>query len=343
MPNLMSRNTNVLVTVPFEEKILNNLRAVSSLLEINVCKARAVDDISTEIWRQANVLYSGGIIPTLEQAPNLKWIQFHFAGLDSLSNAPILQQAGVIVTTLSGAHAPQMGEYIIMMLLSLGHKLPDMLALKDKPDWPRDRFERFLPLELRGSTVGIVGYGSVGREVARLLQPFGITVLATKWNAMQPEDFGYTQEGLGDPGGAFPHRIYPFQALKSMVSECDFLIVAVPLTSETNGLIGADELNAMKPSAYLVDVSRGGVIDHIALIRALKDKRIAGAALDVFPEEPLPQNSPLWKFSNVILSPHISGITPHYDSRAAALFAENLRRYLAGEPLFNQFDLERGY
>jgi phosphoglycerate dehydrogenase-like enzyme len=120
-------------------------------------------------------------------------------------------------------------------------------------------------------------------------------------------------------------------------------VVAVPLTPETNGLIGAEELSVMKPGSYLVDVSRGGVVDHITLIRAIKDKKIAGAALDVFPEEPLPENSPLWKFPNVIISPHISGNSPHYNQRAVALFAENLRRYLAGETPYNQYDVERGY
>ena len=329
--------------MPFEEKLIDALRAVSSHLEINVVKARTADDISADIWRQTNILYSGGIVPKLEQAPNLKWIQFHFAGIDRLVNTPILQQAGVIVTTLSGAHAPQMGEYVVMMLLALGHKLPGLMAIKSKFEWPQDRFERFRPMELRGSTVGIIGYGSIGREVARLLQPFGVTVLATKGNAMQPNDTGYTQEGLGDPNGDLPHRIYPFQALKSMISDCDFLVVAVPLTPDTRGLIGAEELGVMKPHTYLVDVSRGGVIDHIALIRALKDKKIAGAALDVFPEEPLPPNSPLWKFPNVIISPHISGNTPHYDQRAMTLFIENMRRYLAGEALHNQFEVERGY
>jgi phosphoglycerate dehydrogenase-like enzyme len=196
---------------------------------------------------------------------------------------------------------------------------------------------------LHGSTVGIVGYGSIGREVARLLQPFNATILAAKWNAMRIKDSGYHQPGLGDPDGEFPHRIYPFQALKAMLAECDFVVIAVPLTPDTQSLIGAEELAAMKSTAFIVDVSRGGVIDHIALIRALKDKKIAGAALDVFPEEPLPQDSPLWKFPNTILSPHISGNSPHYHQRAVALFAENLSRYLAGEPLYNQLDVTRGY
>jgi len=339
----MNRNINVLVTIPFPDRLKNILSAVSSRLEITVRKARSADDIPVELWRQTDVLYSGGILPAPEQAPNLRWIQFHFAGIDHQVNSPILQQPGIIATTLSGAHAPQMGEYVLMMMLALGHKLPDMLALKDKPDWPRDRFQRFLPTELRGCTVGIVGYGSIGREVTRLLQPFGVTVLAAKRNAMQPQDSGYTLEGLGDPAGDLPRRIYPFQALKSMIAECDFLVVAVPLTPETNGLIGVEELEAMKPGTFLIDVSRGSVIDHIALIRALKDKKIAGAALDVFPEEPLPKDSPLWKFPNVILSPHIAGLSPDYDQRAVALFAENLRRFLSGEPLHNQVDIVRHY
>ncbi len=339
----MNRNINVLVNVPFPDKLLNMLGAVSSRLQITVRKVRSSDDIPTDLWRQTDVLYTGGILPTPEQAPNLKWIQFHSAGIDRHINAPILQQPGVVATTLSGAHAPQMGEYVLMMMLALGHKLPDMLALKGKADWPRDRHQRLLPTELRSQTVGIVGYGSIGREVTRLLQPFGVTVLAAKWNAMQPQDTGYIQEGFGDPAGDFPRRIYPFQALKSMIAECDFLVIAVPLTPETDGLIGADELAVMKPSVFLIDVSRGCVIDHIALIRALKDKKIAGAALDVFPEEPLSKDSPLWKFPNVIISPHMAGVSPHYDQRAVALFTENLRRFLAGETLHNQVEVERRY
>jgi phosphoglycerate dehydrogenase-like enzyme len=160
---------------------------------------------------------------------------------------------------------------------------------------------------------------------------------------MQPEDTGYTQEGMGDPEGNLPRRIYPFQALKSMIRECDFLVVTVPLTPETRGLIGAEELARMKDTAYLVDISRGGVVDHNSLIQSLKEGGIAGAALDVFPEEPLPEDSPLWKLPNVIISPHIAGVSPHYDQRAIDLFAENLQRYLNGEPLLNRVDLERGY
>ena len=339
----MNKNFNVLITVPLPDKLRNMLDAVSSRLEITYRKARSEDDIPSEIWRQTDVLYTSEVLPTPKQAPNLKWIQFHYAGIDRHIDAPILQQPGVIATTLSGAHAPQMGEYALMMMLALGHHLPEILNLKEKGAWPRDRSQQFLPSELNGRTVGIVGYGSIGREVARLLQPFGVTVLAAKRDAMHPQDTGYIQEGFGDPDGDIPRRIYPFQALKSMIAECDFLIITVPLTPKTDGLIGSKELDAMKPESFLIDVSRGCVVDHSALIRTLKDKKIAGAALDVFPEEPLPKDSPLWKFPNVIISPHIAGISPHYDQRAVALFTENLRRFLADELLHNQIEIERRY
>lgn len=128
-----------------------------------------------------------------------------------------------------------------------------------------------------------------------------------------------------------------------MAKECDFLIVTVPLTEQTENSIGEEVLSAMKPGAFLIDVSRGGVVDLQALVQAIKEQKLAGAALDVFVTEPLPADSPLWKLPNVIISPHVAGISPHYDDRAVELFAENLGRYLAGQPLFNLYSAERGY
>ena len=181
------------------------------------------------------------------------------------------------------------------MMLTLSHKVPALLAYQKKAEWAKDRFERFTPFELRGKTVGIIGYGSIGRQVARLLQPFGVKVLATKRDAMRPTDSGYTPEELGDPNGDLVHRLYPAPALRSMVKECDFIIVTVPLTPQTVNLIDEELLSALRPGAFLIDVSRGGVINHPALINALKTGKLAGAALDVFPEEPLPNSSPLWQ------------------------------------------------
>ena len=160
---------------------------------------------------------------------------------------------------------------------------------------------------------------------------------------MHPADTGYTPEGLGDPTGDLVQRLYPPQALRSMLKLCDFVVVCTPLTADTRNSIGAEELASMKPGAYLVAVSRGGIIDHNALLPLLRDQKIGGAALDVFPNEPLPADSPLWKLPNVILTPHISGNTVHYNERAMALFVENLQRYLNNLPLYNLIDLERGY
>lgn len=339
----MTTPIDVLITLPFPEELLRELEEISPRLNITVYKANKPEEVPVEAWGKTEILYTSNVLPAPEQAPKLRWVQFHWAGLESVLDKPILQQPEVTATSLSGAAAPQVAEFVLAMILALGHRLADMMSHQQKASWPKDRWKRFSPLELRGSTVGIVGYGSIGRELARLLQPFGVTVLATKRDAMRPQDDGYLPEGLGDPGGDLVHRLYPPQALRSMLKECDFVVVAVPLSKDTKGLISQEELSAMQPSAFLVDVSRGGIVDQDALAAALREHRIAGAALDVFPEEPLPADHPLWKFSNVIITPHIAGISPHYDQRAIDLFAENLRRYLDGRPLLNLVDMSRGY
>jgi phosphoglycerate dehydrogenase-like enzyme len=339
----MSEPINVLITVPFPEKLISKLNGVSSRLRISVSKAKKPEEISDEEWGRAEVLYTSRILPTPQQAPNLRWIQFHFAGIDHAVDAPILEKEDLVATTLSGASATQMAEYVVMMLLALGHRLPEMINSQKNAEWPKDRWERFSPQELRESKVGIVGYGSIGRQVARLLAPSGVQVLASKRDAMHPEDNGYTPEGQGDPQGDFVRRLYPPQALKSMIKACDFVVVTIPLTEETRGMISAEAFNAFKSTAFLIDVSRGGVVDHAALVEALKEKKLAGAALDVFPEEPLPAESPLWKMPNVLITPHIAGNTIFYDERAVELFAENLDRYLSGLPLYNRYRPNVGY
>jgi phosphoglycerate dehydrogenase-like enzyme len=339
----MNQPVEVLITVPFEEEQMNTLRGVSPRLKLTVVKARKPEDVPDEVWKKTEVLYTDGVLPDEGQAPNLRWVQFHWAGIDHAADHPLLENPEISTTTLSGAAASKIAEYALMMLLSLGHRLPAMVEAQRKAEWPNDRWERFCPKELSDSTVGIVGYGSIGRQIAKLLYSFGATVLATKRNPMRPQDSGYMPEGQGDPEGDLVYRLYPSEALKSMFKECDFVVVTVPLTRENEKLIGANELTALKPSAYLVDVSRGGVIDPDALLSALKDKRIAGAALDVHHEEPLPSDNPFWKLPNVIITPHISGFTPYYNDRATALFSENLHRYLAEMPLYNRYDPEKGY
>jgi phosphoglycerate dehydrogenase-like enzyme len=339
----MADPIEVLITLSFSEELLNQLRGVSPRIKISAVRARKTEDVPADLWKKVEVLYTAKILPQPDQAERLRWIQFHYAGIDHVAEHPILNQQDLIATTLSGAAASQVAEYAVMMLLGLGHRLPELFNYQKRAEWPADRWERFMPVELRGSTIGIIGYGSIGRQIANLLQPFGAVVLATKRDPMHPKDRGYIPEGQGDPGGDLVHRLYPPQAVRSMLKECDFVVVTVPLTRETQDMIGPEELSALQPTAFLVDVSRGGVVNSSALFNALRDKKLAGAALDVHSEEPLPSDSPFWKLPNVILTPHISGNTAHYDQRAVDLFIENLQRYLAGQELFNEFNRQEGY
>jgi phosphoglycerate dehydrogenase-like enzyme len=339
----MANPIEVLITLPFSDEMLSPLRLLSPRLRITSLKARKIEEIPEETWNDVEVLYTNRILPLPEMAPRLRWIQFHWAGIDHVADAPVLKMEGVQVTTLSGVATSQMAEYAVMMLLALGHRLPDLIANQRRGEWPADRWERFSPVEMRGSKVGIVGYGSIGRQVARLLHEFGATILATKRDAMQPKDTGYSRDGMGDPDGDLVDRLYPPQALRSMLREADFVIVTVPLTPDTHNLIGAEELEAMPPNSFLINISRGGIVEPNALLQALREHKIAGAALDVFAEEPLPPDHPLWKLPNVLITPHISGNTSHYDENALAFFIENMQRYLTGAPLHNLYDPRSGY
>lgn len=339
----MSEQIEILVTVSLKEELVEELQQVSERLSIIIHPARQEEEVPAEVWEKTDILYTVSALPEIEQAPNLKWVQFYLAGIDRTIDAPILQQEGIQATTMSGANAPQTAEYALTMMLALGHNLSDFFSHQSRNEWMSGKGSRYKPGELTGSTVGIVGYGSIGRQVARLVQGFGANVLATKRDLKRPEDSGYTPDGMGDPEGDLFTRLYPPEALKSMFRESDFVVITVPLTPETKGMIGVEQLAALKPSAFLVDVSRGGIIDHTALIEALSENQFAGAALDVFPEEPLPADSLLWTMPNVILTPHIAGFSEKYDQRANALFAENLRRFLEEEPLLNKVSFDKGY
>jgi phosphoglycerate dehydrogenase-like enzyme len=333
---------NVLITLPYPEPMLARLQAVSPKIAFHVHPARTPEELPEELLPQIEILYTIDTLPSPESIPNLSWIQFHFAGIDHIRNNPLLRSK-VRVTTMSGAAMPQMAEFALMSILALGRRLPLMMIDKASKLWAEDRLKRFRPQDLRGSTVGIVGYGSVGREIARLCRAFGAKVLATKRDLKNLEDTGFAPEGLGDPNADLVDRMYPPQALRTMVPECDFLVITVPLTRDTRGLVGEEVLASLKADAFLIDISRGGVVDHGALITALNDGRLAGAALDVYPLEPLPEKSPLWEIPNVIISPHVAGASSHYYEQATELFAANLQRYIEGQTLLNLYDPKLGY
>jgi phosphoglycerate dehydrogenase-like enzyme len=335
---------NVLITFDFPPELIDKLQNVSTHLSITCRKTEQPEEIA-DLIPELDVLYTWhrDILPQPGEAPRLRWVQLHSAGLDHIANHPLLTSGDVTFTTASGIHAIQIAEYVFTQLLAFSHHIPRMFEDKANHLWTKGRWDRYVPDELYGKTLGIVGYGQIGRRTAQIAKTFGMRILAIKRNVRQLAVDGYSLPGIGDPEGDIPDRIYPPLALKSFLKECDHVVLTAPFTADTRHLINAEALEAMQPHAVLVNVARGQLIDEQALIEALKEGKIAGAALDVFEEEPLPSDSPLWELPNVIISPHIAGFTPRYDERATDLFAENLRRFISGEPLLNAVDLTRGY
>jgi phosphoglycerate dehydrogenase-like enzyme len=338
----MAEKHNLLISVPLEEKHVAILRKRFPSLNINIFSNFQEEPVPEEIWAKTEILYTHRLLPDAEQAQNLRWIQFHNAGINKYIAHPLFEKKDLIVSTLSGANAPQTAEHALTLLLALSHNVPTMLADQSRNKWSASRLKRYQPHELYGSTVGIVGYGSVGQHLARLLHSFNATVLASKRDLLKLEDSGY-HVPYPEEDTEYVARLYPGPAMRSMFKDCDFVVICLPLTKDTRNMISSNQLAALKADAYLVDVSRGGVLDHEALIDALKNEHFAGAALDVFPEEPLPADNPLWDMPNVLISPHVAGFSPHYLDRAIELFIVNLERYLAAEEVLNIFDRERSY
>jgi len=335
---------NVLTTLRFSDELLDQLRAVSPRLQVVQETCHNSQEVSAALAQHPSteVLYTFHVpSDALEVAPGLRWIQLHTAGADHLLQHAIMHTE-VLVTTASGIHATPITEHVFAAILAHRRQVPLWLRCQQERKWPKGRWCLYATPELRGSTLGIVGYGSIGREVGRIGQAFGMRVLALRRSAERAEQ-GYSVPGTGDPEGAVPERFYRPEALHQMLSECDYVVVALPSTPETYHAIGEAELGAMKPNAFLVNIARGAIVDEGALIRALQEGWIAGAGLDVFEQEPLPDDSPLWEMENVLLSPHIAGFSPRYDGRAVALFAQNLSRYLTSRPLLNLVDKSRGY
>ncbi len=335
----------VLVTQRFNEGQIERLRAVSPELEI-VRKAVREEwdamDTGKLFQGDEEILYAFMPPRDLSLTPNLKWVQLHSAGINQLVGHPILS-SNIQITTSSGIHAVPIGEFCIAMMLALARRVPRMVRMQESGEWPKERWRTFMSIELRGKALGILGYGSIGRETARIAkQGFAMRILALS-HGENRADRGYVEPGVGDPEGKLPDAWFSRSQLDDMLSQSDFVLVALPLTEETRHLVGVAQLQAMKPTAFIINIARGEIIDEAALVQALKENWIAGAGLDVFAKEPLPSTSELWHLQNAILAPHVSSATPHYDDRAVALFAENLRRYLRGEPLLNLVNRERGY
>jgi phosphoglycerate dehydrogenase-like enzyme len=335
----------VLMTLRFNEDQVNRVRAVSPQLQVTQKSVRENwDGMDTAEFFDGDEEILYGFMPpkNLSAAPRLKWVQLHSAGINHLRNHPVLQ-SDVRITTSSGVHAIPIGEFAITLMLALARRVPRMVRMQDHGEWPEHRWKMFVGTELRNASLGIVGYGSIGRETARIAkQGFGMRILAMTRGGDR-RDRGYHEAGVGDPEGTLPDAWFTRAQLPDLLAQSDFVLVATPLTDETRNLIGVAELHAMKPTAFIVNIARGGIVDEAALVSALKENWIAGAGLDVFEKEPLPAESELWKLQNAIIAPHVSAATSHYDDRVVELFSENLRRYLRGDPLLNLVDRQAGY
>lgn len=335
----------VRITAPFETAWLDRLQSQWPQLHVDLVPAASARDLATDSWQAVDVLYTSFAtpLPTPEQAPRLRWVQLYSAGIDQIAEAPLVRSE-VVFTTASGIHATTMAEYVSTVMLAWYHRLPTVLEWQARSQWPssQERSMLFTGEELRGKTLGIVGYGSIGRQTARLASAFGMRIIAMQ-RGTEHRDRGWVIPGTGDPEGALPERYFAPEQLHAMLSECDIALIVVPLTSHTRRMIDESALGAMKPTSFLINVARGDVCDETALLRALESRRIGGAALDVFHQEPLPPDHPFWRLPNVVISPHISSLTPRYAERARELFEENLRRYIAGGALFNVVDIPLGY
>ena len=335
---------HVLSTLRFEDHLLDQFRAVSPRLDVVQQTCRGSQEVGDALAAhpETEILYTFNLPDeALNRAPRLRWIQLHSAGVDHLLGLPLMD-SDVAVTTTSGIHATPIAEYVMASMLAHRWRVPHWTHCQREAHWPSGRWDLYARPELRDSTLGILGYGSIGREVGRLGDAFGMRVLALRSSRRRPAS-DYAPPDTGDPEGILPECIYVPDELHEMLAECDYVVVALPLTPRTEGLLGEAELRAMKPGAYLVNIARGEIVDQAALIRALEEGWIAGAGLDVFEEEPLPPDSPLWGLDKALISPHVAGFSPRYDERAATLFAQNLERYLAGRPLLNLVDKSKGY
>jgi phosphoglycerate dehydrogenase-like enzyme len=316
---------------------------------IEILVASTDDELRTALER-ADIMYSGRvpeIVPA--EAPRLRWVQLPSAGSDHLRHLPIWE-SDVIITSAAGVHTVPMTEHVFAMLLALTRHLPTMIRAQERREWTRT-WPRTGPefLELRGKTLCIVGWGKIGAGVAHLARAFGMRVVGTRSSAstpqvlQRPEDAAYADPPVLEPVDMAADTLYPAAQLPEVLSQSDVVVVILPHTKDTEGLFGEAAFRAMKPGALFINMGRGAVVDEGALVRTLESGQLAGAGLDVFDEEPLSPSSPLWSPPNVIVSPHVGGMSERTHERAAGLFAVNLRRYLHGEPLLNVVDRRREY
>ena len=277
-----------------------------------------------EVLLRGWLLGSDQLDRLVSRMPRLRWIHSISVGVESVLT-PIVRARGLVVTNGRDVFSRPIAEYVLTMILSTCRRLPQLLDLAAERTWQ--------PLEAREiseTTIGLVGLGSINSEVARLLAPLGPRLVALRRSGRGARVAGV--EVLGD-----------LHALPKLLAVSDFVVLGVPLTEETENMIDAAALSSMKPGAWLINVARGGLVDELALVRALESGGLGGAILDAFRQEPLPVTSPLYRLRNCIVTPHTSWSSPAVVERSVGLFCENLRHYRNGEPLKYVVDQQAGY
>ncbi|MFL5674046.1 MAG: D-2-hydroxyacid dehydrogenase [Chloroflexota bacterium] len=318
---------------------VDRVRALSTTLEVIDVTADPSFDAKTLADPDVEVIIGSRSPADLAGVPSLRWLQVRSAGVDHMAADPPWRH-GITVTNAKGVYAVPIGEYVTGMVLRVHQPVGVWSADQAAHRWPPDGAAPALISIVRGKTAVIAGYGSIGREVARQLSALGLRIIAVKPRPDVRIDTSFRVPGTGDPDGSIPERIVGDEELATVAAEADILVVTMPLTDSTRGIVSREVIAALPPGAWLVNVARGPLVDEPALLEALRAGRLAGAILDVFGEEPLPGDSPWWDAPNVIVTPHASGHTLRFFDE---LVVENVRRYLAGETLLNLVDPGRGY
>lgn len=312
------RELSVLVYDPLEA--VDYARRVAAPRGVTVRAASTAQEAEPLIG-EAQVVFGWNVPASLwRRARRLEWVQSMGAGVD-WALVPALPR-GVVLTRVPGIFGPWMAEYALGWCLWVTQRMAEFSEARRERRWLRE----VIPRRLAGATMTIVGLGDVGRAIARAASALGVRVIGVSLS-------GRPVRGV--------RRVYPSSDLPRALSEADFAIVTVPLTPLTRGLVGRRQLAAMRPTAWLMNIARGPVVDEAALVEALRARRLAGAILDVFATEPLPAHHPLWGFENVVITPHVSG--PSTPAEVTPVFNRNLARYLAGQPLQHTVDRKRGY
>jgi phosphoglycerate dehydrogenase-like enzyme len=277
----------------------------------------------------------------LARAPHLAWVHSATSGVER-ALTPASRERGLVVTNARGVFSRPIAEYVLMMILAVSRRLPQLLELQRERTW-----QPLEGAELRDVTVGIVGLGSIGRAVGALATAFGCRVVAIRRRpASEGEEArdGDAQDGEDRSfGEVMLDRVGGPETLPELLGESDFIVLAAPLTAETEEMINAETLAMVKPGAWLINVARGRLIDERALLRALRDGPLGGAVLDTFRDEPLPPMSSFYDLPNVIVTPHTAWSSGRVLDRSVELFCDNLRRFAKGEPLLNVVDPAAGY